>query len=159
MERVEKEADGNTEIANRPLTVTYGVSGNMVITDVVANWRDPIVTAVSPLPGATNVPTSTLVTATWSQAISVTVLTTTTFRLQGPTGVVAGAYSYDSGTRVATFTPGAPLAAGTTYTVTITGVTDIVGDVQQIGEVWTFHGVAPPPTVGSCRWCSITDEW
>jgi glycosidase/fibronectin type 3 domain-containing protein len=137
-ETVEKEADGNTEIANRTLTIDYGIDGTQVLTLTVANWRDPVVAGHAPASGATEVPTGTLVTVTWSQEMP----PETDFDVTGPDGVVSGTFGYDGVSNTSVFTPDMPLAANATYTVTVVGKPDIVGDVQQVPLLWTFQTFA-----------------
>ncbi|MGA2171033.1 MAG: Ig-like domain-containing protein [Terracidiphilus sp.] len=106
----------------------------------------PGVVSVTPAQGATDVVINTTVTATFSMAMNPSTITTSTFTLTGPGGAVTGAVTY-SGT-VATFTPAAVLAYGTTYTATITNGVATPGGAELIGNyVWTFSTVSPPPTV------------
>ncbi|MCI0728533.1 MAG: Ig-like domain-containing protein [Chloroflexi bacterium] len=137
-ETVEKEADGNTEIPNRQFTVDYGSTGTQTLDLTVANWRDPIVAAHSPAAGATSVPTGTVVTVTWSQAMP----TTSDFTVEGPGGPVSGTFGYDAGSYTVTFTPTVPLQPDATYTATVSGKTDVAGDVQQVPVQWTFQTLA-----------------
>lgn len=145
-ERVEKEADGNTEIANRTLTVAYGTTGLQSRADTVANWRDPLVTSFTPADGVTGLPNTTVITASWNQAMPAT---PNGFTVTGPSGAVVGAFTYDSGSRTRTFTPLGALADGL-YTVTITGSSDAAGDVQQVTTTWTF-------SVGSAATATYTE--
>jgi len=87
----------------------------------------PSVVSVTPAQGSVNVAVSTTITATFSQAMSAASISATTFTVAAPGGTaVAGTVSYSGG--VATFTPGAALAFGTTYTATITtGAQDLAG--------------------------------
>src|SRR5690606_33528118 len=66
-ESEEKEADGNTEIPNRTLYVSYGTGGEQAVNLTVENWRDPIVTAHTPEAGAVDVPVDSVVTVRWNQ--------------------------------------------------------------------------------------------
>ncbi len=106
----------------------------------------PGVVSVTPAQGATDVATNTTVTATFSMAMNASTITASTFTLMGPGGTaVAGAVS-NSG-NVATFTPAAVLAYGTTYTATITNGVATPGGSALVGNyVWTFStGSMPPP--------------
>src|SRR5580704_11842362 len=74
----------------------------------------PIVASTIPANGATGVPISQVVSATFSEAMNPATITTTTFTLAGPGGTaVAGSVTYTG--LVASFTPSAPLAYNTTY--------------------------------------------
>jgi hypothetical protein len=80
----------------------------------------PVASALAPAPGATNVAVSGSVTATFSEPMNTTTVSTSTFTLAGADGPVAGAVSYTATGSVATFTPSANLAYNTVYTATIT---------------------------------------
>ncbi len=105
----------------------------------------PGVVSVTPVLGATDVAVGTLVTATFSMAMSPSSITTGTFMLSGPGGAaVASAVEY-SGT-TATLTPAAALAYATTYTATITTGAATPGGASLISNyVWTFTTIGPPP--------------
>ncbi|MEO6031856.1 MAG: N,N-dimethylformamidase beta subunit family domain-containing protein, partial [Burkholderiaceae bacterium] len=105
----------------------------------------PTVTATAPINGATGVALGTAVTATFSEAVDAATLNSGTFELRTPASVlVAGAVSYDATTRVATFTPGSPLVASTTYTATLKGgatdprVKDLAGNALAANGSWSF---------------------
>src|SRR5271157_3889999 len=69
----------------------------------------PGVVSVTPAQGSANIAVGTTITATFSQAMSSTSISATTFTVTAPGGAaVAGTVSYSGG--VATFTPGAALA-------------------------------------------------
>jgi len=56
----------------------------------------------SPAPGATNVPTNSVITATFSEAMDVSTITTANLTLSNG-GSVSGTVNYNSGTYTATF--------------------------------------------------------
>jgi hypothetical protein len=107
----------------------------------------PGVVSVTPAQGAVGVAVTTNVTATFSMAMAPASITISTFTLAGPGGAaVAGAVSYTG--LVATFTPAANLANGTTYTATVTNGAASPGGAELLGNfVWTFTTVAAPPIV------------
>jgi len=109
----------------------------------------PSVVSVTPAQGATDVVVNTNVTATFSVAMNPSTITSATFTLTSPGGTaVAGTVSYSG--NVATFTPAAVLAYGTTYTATITkGAATPGGAELLVNYVWTFSTVTPPPAVVS----------
>jgi hypothetical protein len=87
-------------------------------------------------------------TATFSQAV---VPSTVTFTVQDSTGAnVAGSVSFNSGNTVATFTPTSSLAAGTTYTATVSGAQNASGTPMSSPFTWSFT----TGTVSQCP-CSI----
>ncbi len=118
----------------------------------------PTVISTIPLNGATDVLRNQKITATFSEVMLASTITSpaTTFTLQEHEGLtlvsVAGGVTY-AGTS-ATFAPTSNLASNTTYTATIlTGVTDLAGNHLASNYVWTFKtGSAldtTPPTVVS----------
>jgi len=126
------------------------VAGNALSSSVVWTFTTvppdttpPLVTAVTPLSGASNVAPATTVTATFSEALNAATVTTGTLTLQGPGATaVSASVGYNAATRVATLTPSAALAAGTLYTATVLGgaggVTDAAGNALASSVVWTF---------------------
>ena len=111
----------------------------------------PAVISTIPANGATGVPLSQVVSATFNEAMKCTTLASpaTTFTLTGPGATpITGAVSCAGA--VATFTPGASLTVNTVYTATIsTGAQDLAGRAMASNYVWSFLTLpAPtPPTV------------
>jgi hypothetical protein len=106
----------------------------------------PAVTSVTPLNAATGVPTNTLVTATFNEAMApisgaASMRVTCAAPCVNPTGTV----TLDATHTIATFTltPGTTLATGTQYTVTITGATSRANGIAMAGPyTWQFTTVA-----------------
>ena len=97
----------------------------------------PTVLSTAPANSATGVPTTQIITATFSEAMNAATISTATFTVTAPSGAVTGVVTY-SGT-TATFTPSAALAASTVYTGTITtGAADPLGNHLASNFVWTF---------------------
>jgi hypothetical protein len=107
----------------------------------------PVVVSTLPASGATNVPISQVISATFNEAMSASTISATTFRVTGAGGAaVAGTVTYSG--LVATFTPTASLANNTIYTATITtGATSLIGTPLAANYVWTFTTITPVPTV------------
>jgi hypothetical protein len=133
-ETVEKEADGNTEIPNRALTVDYGQSGTQVVNVTVANWRDPYVVSHTPASEATDVPLDATVSVVWNQAMD----PASDFEVAGPAGPLGGTFGYDDASFSLTFTPTLSLVENSVYTVTVAGQSDAAGDGQQVATQWSF---------------------
>ncbi|MEU4695235.1 DUF4082 domain-containing protein [Actinoplanes sp. NPDC023714] len=95
----------------------------------------PTVAGRAPAAGASGVPATTAVTATFSEPVTQAGITATG---------VTGALAYDPATLTATFTPAAALAFSTAYTVTVSGARDAAGNVMT-PVTWTFTTAAPPP--------------
>lgn len=98
----------------------------------------PTVTTKTPAGGATGVVASTTVTATFSEALQ---SGTAAVSLSGPTGDVTGTFAYNATSRKVTFTPGAALAASTTYTATVSGAKDTAGNLMT-SVSWSFTTAA-----------------
>jgi hypothetical protein len=111
----------------------------------------PTVTSTLPASGATGVPVSTSVSATFSEAMDPATLDSTRFTVNRGATSVPGAVTYDATSSTATFTPAAALATSTVYTATVTtGATDATGMALAANHVWTFTTAASaglPPTV------------
>jgi hypothetical protein len=104
-------------------------------TTAAADTTPPTLTFRSPIAGATGVANNTTVVATFSEAVKAATVTGTTFTLTGG-GQVAGTVRYDANNRTATFTPLAPLAFSTPYTVSLLGIQDLSGNA--LTTSWTF---------------------
>jgi hypothetical protein len=111
----------------------------------------PSVLSTVPLNGATGVPISQVLSATFNEAMSCATLTSpaTAFTVTGPgSTAVAGTVGCEGA--VATFTPSSGFAVNTVYTATIsTGAKSLAGTPLAANYVWTFRTLpAPtPPTV------------
>jgi hypothetical protein len=85
----------------------------------------PALTGETPAPGATNVPTTTPVSATFNKSV---VASTLAFALKDAAGnAVATSLSYNDSTHTATWTPAA-LANNATYTATVSAAKDASGN-------------------------------
>lgn len=120
---------GITSTANRSMTVAYGSDGTQLVdntatdwgtgsdsTKAVQYWRDPLVASTSPADGA-SVPAPTSITVTWRREVQAP----TSGDLSGVIvvklgGVAVAGTVASTGADQYTFTPAAPLAAGS-YTV------------------------------------------
>ncbi len=105
----------------------------------------PMVSLTTPAALAAAVPVNSAVNVTFNEAMDPSSLSTATFTLR-PSGTppgapLPGAMVYDAGTHIATFTPSADLAAGTTYTAQVIGAKDLAGNTLVAGPVanpWNF---------------------
>jgi hypothetical protein len=102
----------------------------------------PTVTAVAPASNATGVPVNTAVSAAFSEPMSpITGTASFTITCAAPCVNPTGTVALDSTNRVATFTlaPGTALAAGTTYTTTITGARSLATGLPMTAPfIWRF---------------------
>ena len=138
------------------------LAGNALISALRANpwnWKTgaaadiiaPTVTITNPADLATNVPVDKKINATFSEAMSLTTMTTANFTVHEtavPLNVVTGTVAYDTQNNIATFSPLTNLTADTDYTVTVTnGAEDLAGNALVVPAVgglpkpnpWTFR--------------------
>ena len=121
-------------------------------TGVAADASAPAVSSVDPSNAATGVAPNRNIAATFSEAMDVSTVTTTTMTLKQGLTPVAGIVTYVG--RTAIFNPDSNLAANTVYTATVsTGTKDLAGNALASDFVWSFTtGAAAdstPPTVTS----------
>jgi hypothetical protein len=114
----------------------------------------PTITSLSPADGANNASSNGSVSATFSEAMDPSTLTSSSFTLVNAQGQpVPGTLSYDSSTNTASLAPTNGLAFQATYTATVrggaSGVTDLSGNPLANDRVWSFTTSGP-----SCP-CSI----
>jgi len=82
----------------------------------------------STLDGATDISLNAPISVTFTNPIDPASLTAATFIVRDADNkVLSGSISYDANSMTATFTPALPLASGSGYSVTVSGVTDIYG--------------------------------
>lgn len=103
------------------------------------------VVTFAPADGATDVDVDTIISATFDAAIDPTTVDGSVL-VSGPDGPVAGVLDLvDAGT-TATFTPSAPFAPATTYTVAVSGTLTGTDGAALSGSVsWTFTTAATEP--------------
>ena len=126
------------------------LAGNLMVSDYVWSWTTastadtvpPTVVTVNPADLATNVALNSAVNGTFSEAMDPLTINSASFSVAG----VPGQVSFNTQSKVATFTPSVNLAANTTYTATInTQVKDIAGNALTANKVWSFTTAAAPP--------------
>src|SRR5207245_737023 len=101
----------------------------------------PTVIAQAPPNGATGVPLTSTITATFSKPVNAATITTATFTLRaaGAAANVPATVTLDATGTIATLTPTTPLAISTAYTATVSGtVTDVIGTAIGANVVWSF---------------------
>lgn len=129
-------------------TVAATANGLTDATPATQSWTvdttPPTVTGTTPANSATNVATTTVVTATFNEPMAPASLTSSTFTLADTTAstAVPGTVSYNGTTWTATFTPSGALAAGDAFMATVTGgpggATDAAGNPLASNFSWSF---------------------
>jgi Big-like domain-containing protein len=105
----------------------------------------PGVSATSPANGSANVSPSSVVTATFSEAMDQPSVVSGFTLAKGAT-LVAASVTYDTTTNTATLTPQASLDPSTAYTATLAvGVTASAGGTLPAPVTWTFTTAAAAP--------------
>ncbi len=110
---------------------------------IVPDTTPPTVTGSSPVSGARLVArTLPSITVSFDEPMDAATLDATTFTVSGLTGTVAM-----QGSQTAVFTPSAPLAAATTYTVAVsTGAKDVAGNGLAAPYTFSFRTLAASGT-------------
>jgi Domain of unknown function (DUF4082)/Bacterial Ig-like domain/Purple acid Phosphatase, N-terminal domain len=109
----------------------------------------PSVVTSLPHDGATGVSTATSPSAVMSEPLQAgTVAMSVT---DGGGNPVAGTVSYNASTVTVKFTPSAPLAQSTHYTVSLSGAKDLTGNAMTTPTTWSFT------TSGTCP-CSLFED-
>ncbi|TFD50121.1 serine protease [Cryobacterium sp. Hh11] len=121
----------------------YVSPGNSDVSLGNSDVTPPTVTSRVPVVNARSISQTANISATFSEPVIN--VTASSFSLRSKTATVAAAVTYASGTNVATLNPSSTLAADTLYTVTVTGVRDIAGNVIA-GTSWSFQS-GPAPTI------------
>jgi hypothetical protein len=111
----------------------------------------PTVSATNPVNASTGMPFNQKISATFSELMDSTTITTASFTLMQGTTFVAGTVSYTGTT--ATFAPSSNLAANTLYTATITTTAkSLMAEGLSSNYVWSFTtgaaaAITPPSVV------------
>ena len=115
---------------------------DVVFQESAADTTAPALLDRTPASGATGVPTNTLVTATYNEAVQAG---TATVELRDPAGtLLPGTTTLDTSNTRVVFQPAAALQPSTTYSVRISGVSDASGNVSAAAS-WSFQTAAPAP--------------
>ena len=123
-----KNIEGIALASNFTLSFTTGSAPDIIL---------PTVNSTDPLNNAINVERNKIIALTFSEAMDLSTINTSTFTLKQGTTLIPGTVAY-SGT-TATFTPASILTAGTVYSATITnGAKDLAGNALATNTVWSF---------------------
>lgn len=121
----------------------------------------PMVSSTNPAKDATGVSLNSAVTATFSEAMTPSTLSTTTFILNQGATAVAGVVTFSGVTAI--FKPESDLDADTVYTATITtGAKDLAGNAVASDYVWSFTtgtstDTTPPTVTGTINAAGATN--
>jgi hypothetical protein len=134
------DAAGNALASNYSWTfTTTAASGDTIHPTVNAS-------SVYPVSGSTGSSTYSTIRVPFSEGMNAATITSSTVVLRNASLVVIPAtVSYDPATFTAKLQPLSPLALGTVYTVSVSGVTDIAGNVLASNYSWSFTTSASSP--------------
>jgi hypothetical protein len=133
-------ASGMVVLAADDSTHKYVHNAMSLTSDTLA----PTVTLVSPAEGATAVPTSSVVSAAFSEPMATGSITATTFTLtdSATNTTVPATVTYSASDTTARLTPAAPLAGDRSYVASVKGgpggVTDLAGNPLAADSSWAF---------------------
>ncbi len=135
---------------NYTVTITSAVkgAGDVSLKDPPVTWKfttgagNPVVTAMTPADGATDVAVDQVVSASFSTAMDASTIDAASFIIKKSGGSpLAATVGYSSGTQKATLTPSADLEFDTTYLVTLSAaIKGATGDALAMAPV---HGASP----------------
>ena len=135
---------------------TYGAANywvDVVFTTVKpADTTPPTVAVTSPANNDSGIALNAAPTATFDEPVRSTGLT---FTLTAGAQAVSGTVTLNAAGTVATYTPAAALAGGTTYTATVRA-TDVAGNQMPTSFSWNFTTGTPRPA--TCP-CTIWDDF
>jgi hypothetical protein len=124
---------------------TFSAAAGTYVLTYAGDTTPPTVIGTTPADGATGVSVSASMTATFSEAMDPSTITTGTLELRGPGGsLVPSTVAYDAPSATATLTSSSALAASTGYTVRVAGgasgtvARDLAGNALAADFTWTF---------------------
>jgi hypothetical protein len=137
-------------VYNRALSAAE-ITGDMS-RSVTPDTSPPTITARTPANSASGVNVGSSATATFSESMNASTITSSTFLLKDASNnTVPASVTYDPATNVARLTPHNALQYGVTYTLTVEGgsggVSDLAGNVLAADNSWSFTTEASPPQV------------
>jgi YD repeat-containing protein len=140
---------GMTDLSGNLLGVCCGINNYSFTTGVGPSNTPPQVTGVSPRAGLQGVPINAQITVQFNEPVNSETLGQVTLTANG--NGIPVSVSLSAGDQTLTVTPAAELLQSTGYTLTITGVQDLAGNVMTAAVTSTFTtGTAPDftqPTV------------
>ncbi|MFN3408680.1 MAG: DUF4082 domain-containing protein [Limisphaerales bacterium] len=131
--------NGLADLATNRLASNYVWS----FTTQLPDTNPPVVLAVTPTNGATEVPLNSVLTVAFNEAMLSNTITTNTLRLfDAASNLVSAVVSYNPSNFTATLAPTALLAVNETYTARVTGgasgVRDLASNALASDFVWSF---------------------
>ncbi len=140
------EGGNNRDNMEYTVGLTFLLGAEKKAVAKIADTTAPEVVCTSPDSGVTGVAIDRNITATFSEEMSRSTITTSTFTVKRGTAAVSGRVTFAGTT--ATFNPASELEKGATYTATIAaGVKDLAGNALANSYVWSFTTIPAPKLV------------
>ncbi|MGK5093257.1 fibronectin type III domain-containing protein [Deltaproteobacteria bacterium TL4] len=130
------ETPGGTEV-----TEPTGTTATETPAQVVADTTAPTIINTIPFMNDKDIAIDVIIQVSFSEAMDVSTITSTSFVLSTPAGQVPGLVSYEN--QIAKLTPSNPLGFGQEYTVTLTALKDSAGNLLPV-TTWKFTTYKPP---------------
>ena len=144
--------------------VAFAANAGSYVATYTADTTPPTLTGVSPAVNAINISPTSVVTATFSEAMDVSTINSTTFELRNASNLlVPSTVSYNPISRTATLQPDSLLAASSGYTAIIKGgatdprVKDSSGNALLSDNIWSFTTGALPCSTSCSVFSSSTN--
>ncbi|MEK7414838.1 MAG: Ig-like domain-containing protein, partial [Planctomycetota bacterium] len=131
-----------TDTAGNLLQGTGGVGTSVMATFTTSSVADrlpPVVLQVLPVNAATGISTRTTITATFSESVNPNTITPTTFQVTSGGTPIAGSYLFTNLNQTVTFIPTAPLPPVATVNISISQISDVVGNVMVLPFTSSFQ--------------------
>jgi YD repeat-containing protein len=131
-----------TDMAGNALQGTGGVGTSAVssfTTSSVADRLPPVVLQVVPFNNATGISTRTSLSATFSESVNPTTISPTTFQVTSGGAPIAGTFSFSNFNQTVLFIPDNPFPPVATVNVSISNVSDVVGNVMVLPFTSSFQ--------------------
>jgi len=131
-----------TDMAGNALQGTSGVGTSVVstfTTSSVADRLPPVVLQVVPFNNATGISTRTSLSATFSESVNPTTITPTTFRATSGGAPIAGTIAFSNFNQTVLFIPTNPFPPVATVNISISNVSDVVGNVMVLPFTSSFQ--------------------
>jgi len=117
---------GVTDLAGNAMSSAFT---STFTTGSVPNFVQPVVTSITPNNNATGVATNSMIQIQFNKVMNPLTVTGSTVTVTNGSTQVPGTVAVNAAGTLATFTPNAPLATVTVYSVAITsGITDLEGE-------------------------------
>ena len=117
---------GVTDLAGNAMAAPFT---STFTTGSVPNFVQPVVTSITPNNNATGVATTSTIQIQFNKVMNPLTINGSTITVTNGSTQITGTVTVDAAETVATFTPSAPLATTTVYSVAITsGITDLEGE-------------------------------